>query len=68
MSASKRLASKAMEQEQEDPKLGFLQALEGPQKLRSRTCAYPLDELLLVALCAITSGAESWVTAVEWAR
>ena len=25
---------------------------------RSRTCAYPLDELLLVALCAITSGAE----------
>ncbi len=28
---------------------------------RTRACPYPLDELLLVALCAITSGAEHWV-------
>jgi predicted transposase YbfD/YdcC len=34
---------------------------------RSRSCAHPLDELLLVALCAITSGADSWVSVVKWA-
>ena len=55
-----------MEHEQEDAKPGFLQAFEGLQDPRSRTCPHPLDELLLVALCAITSGAESWVTVVEW--
>lgn len=34
---------------------------------RSRSCAHPLDELLLVALCAVTSGADSWVSVVKWA-
>ena len=55
-----------MEHGQGDTKPGFLQAFEGLEDPRSRVCAYPLDELLLVALCAITSGAESWVTVVEW--
>ena len=55
-----------MEQGQEDAKPGFLQAFEGLEDPRSRACPHPLDELLLVALCAITSGAESWVTVVEW--
>ena len=35
---------------------------------RGRECAYPLDELLLVALCAITSGAEGWVSVADWGR
>ena len=55
-----------MEHGQEDAKPGFLQAFEGLQDPRSRACPHRLDELLLVALCAITSGAESWVTVVEW--
>ena len=55
-----------MEQGQEDARPGFLQAFEGLEDPRSRACPHPLDELLLVALCAITSGAESWVTVVEW--
>jgi predicted transposase YbfD/YdcC len=45
--------------------------LEGFAKLsdpRSRECTHQLDELLLVALCAITSGAEGWVTVAEWGR
>ena len=38
-------------------------------KTRGRgACLHRLDELLLVALCAITSGADSWVTVGEWGR
>ena len=44
----------------------FLQAFDGLEDPWSRACAHRLDELLLVALCAITSGAESWGTVVEW--
>jgi predicted transposase YbfD/YdcC len=39
--------------------------LEDP---RSRNCPHPLDELLFVAISAITSGAEDWVTVTKWAR
>ncbi|MFT7723754.1 MAG: transposase family protein [Roseateles sp.] len=35
------------------------EALEDPR--RRASCAYPLDELLLTALCAVTSGADDWV-------
>jgi predicted transposase YbfD/YdcC len=45
---------------------GFLDAFSSLSDPRSRKCAYPLDELLLVALCAITSGAETWVEVVDW--
>jgi predicted transposase YbfD/YdcC len=55
-----------MEQEPGEAKPGFLQAFEGLEDPRSRVCLHRLDELLLVALCAITSGADSWVTVVEW--
>ena len=37
------------------------------QDPRSRDCPYPLNELLLVALSAITSGADDWVSVVKWA-
>ena len=57
-----------MEHGQEGTKPGFLQAFEGLEDPRSRACAHRLDELLLVALCAITSGADSWVTVVDWGR
>lgn len=29
---------------------------------RARECAYPLEELLLAAICAVISGAESWTS------
>lgn len=45
---------------------GFLEAFSSLSDPRSRKCAYPLDELLLVALCAITSGAETWVEVADW--
>jgi predicted transposase YbfD/YdcC len=57
-----------MEHGQEGTKPGFLQAFDELKDPRSRACAHRLDELLLVALCAITSGADSWVTVVEWGR
>lgn len=55
-----------MEQGQDEAKPGFLQAFEELEDPRSRLCAHRLDELLLVALCAITSGADSWVSVVDW--
>ena len=55
-----------MEHGQDDERPGFLQVFADLEDPRSRVCPHPLDELLLVALCAITSGAESWVTVVEW--
>ena len=41
---------------------GFLHAFEAREDPWSRTCPHPLDELVLVALCAITSSAENCVT------
>ena len=32
----------------------------------SSRCAYPLQEMLLVALCAISSDADDWVHVAEW--
>ena len=55
-----------MEHGQDHTKPGILQAFDELQDPRSRACPHRLDELLLVALCAITSGADSWVTVVEW--
>ena len=57
-----------MEHGQQDAKPGFLQAFEDLEDPRSRACPHRLDELLLAALCAITSGADSWVTVVDWGR
>ena len=45
-----------------------LDAFADLQDPRGRECLYPLDELLLVALCAVTSGAEGWVCVTEWGK
>jgi predicted transposase YbfD/YdcC len=45
---------------------GILATLGELHDPRSRKCLYPLEELLLVALCAITSGADGWVSVAEW--
>jgi predicted transposase YbfD/YdcC len=55
-----------MEEAREDSKLGFLQAFEHLEDPRSRECPHQFDELLLAALCAITSGADSWISVVNW--
>jgi predicted transposase YbfD/YdcC len=57
-----------MKTEDERSSAGVLQVFAELPDPRSRICAYPLDELLLVALSAITSGAEDWVNVVEWAQ
>ena len=46
----------------------MLQAFESLKDPRSRRCPYPLQELLLSALSAVTSGADDWVDVVEWAQ
>lgn len=51
-----------------DPTLGVVQAfddLEDPRKQAGRF-QYPLQELLLTALCAVSAGAEDWVDVAEW--
>lgn len=40
------------------------EALEDPRRAHRR--AYPLQEMLLVALCAISSDADDWVHVAEW--
>src|SRR5690349_20525292 len=57
-----------MEHGREGTKPGFLQVFDELEDPRSRSCPHRLDELLLVALCAITSGADSWVSVVDWGR
>ena len=56
-----------MEHGQEGTRPGFLQAFEALEDPRTRSCPHRLDELL-VALCAITSGADSWMSVVGWGR
>ena len=50
------------------PPRGVLAAFANLEDPRTRTCPFPLDELLFVALCAVTSGADDWVMVVEWAE
>lgn len=33
---------------------------------RARECTYQVEELLLAAICAVVSGAETWTSVVEW--
>jgi hypothetical protein len=37
-----------------------------PDPRVSARCAYPLQELLLVALCAVTCGTDDWVNVALW--
>ncbi|MBC7860164.1 MAG: ISAs1 family transposase [Burkholderiaceae bacterium] len=46
----------------------LLEAFEELRDPRARSCSYQLDELLLAAICAIISGAESWTSVVEWSE
>jgi predicted transposase YbfD/YdcC len=48
--------------------ISLLEAFEELSDPRSRECAYQLDELLLAAICAVISGAESWTSVVEWSE
>lgn len=46
-----------------------MQAFETlPDPRRTPSCAYPLQEMLLVALCAITSDADDWVHVAMWGQ
>jgi predicted transposase YbfD/YdcC len=45
----------------------FLNALVGVPDPRTRACPHPWDELMMTALCGVLSGADGWVSVVEWA-
>lgn len=53
---------------EEEGKTHLLEAFGVLIDPRVRECLHPLDELLLVAICAITSGAEGWVAVAQWGR
>lgn len=57
-----------MEETREGSKQGFLEAFEELEDPRTRECMHQFDELLLAALCAITSGADSWISVVNWSE
>lgn len=57
-----------MNRENRNARVGFLEAFEELEDPRSRNCPHPLNELLLVALGGVTSGADDWVSVVKWAR
>lgn len=49
-------------------RISLLNAFEELTDPRARECAFQLDELLLAAICAVISGAESWTSVVEWSE
>ena len=57
-----------MNNDSQDVPPGFLKAFEELEDPRTRNCPQPLNELLLVALGGVTSGADDWVSVVKWAR
>lgn len=46
----------------------LLNALADVPDPRTRICPHPWDELMLTALCGVLSGADGWVSVVEWAN
>ncbi|WP_455289658.1 ISAs1 family transposase [Cupriavidus necator] len=46
----------------------FLDAFADLPDPRTRNCPYPLEELLFIALCGVTSGADSWGDVDLWAK
>ncbi|SIR58307.1 DDE_Tnp_1-associated, partial [Sphaerotilus natans] len=46
----------------------FIEALAELDDPRSRSCPFPLDELMFAALCGVSSGADSWVSVTDWAE
>ncbi len=57
-----------MERERGEGDKSCLEAFDELEDPRTRECPHRLDELLLAALCAITSGADSWISVAGWAR
>ena len=49
-------------------RISLLEAFAELTDPRTRACAFQLDELVLAAICAIISGAESWTAVVEWSE
>lgn len=52
----------------ETQEASFLEHFSHLQDPRTRRSDYPLEELLLTALCAILSGADNWVDVADWGR
>lgn len=52
----------------ENAQTSLLEAFAELTDPRSRECEHKLEELLLVAICAVISGAESWTSVSEWGR
>lgn len=52
----------------ENAHVSLLEAFAELTDPRSRACAYQLDELVFAAICAVISGAESWIDVVEWSE
>lgn len=48
--------------------ISLLEAFEELTDPRARECVHDLEELLLAAICAVISGAESWTSVVEWSE
>ncbi|HEX7641876.1 MAG TPA: ISAs1 family transposase [Burkholderiaceae bacterium] len=48
--------------------ISLLEAFAELTDPRSRACAFELDEMVLAAICAVISGAESWTAVVEWSE
>lgn len=46
--------------------MNFLDAFAELPDPRTRSCMHQLEELLFAALCAITSGADSWAEVAQW--
>lgn len=46
--------------------MNAFEPLEDPR--RRKSCRYPLQELLLAALCAISASADDWVEVAAWGR
>lgn len=53
---------------QTEEKKALLDHFEGLQDPRSRQSPHDLRELLLVALCAVLSGADGWAGVAVWGR
>ena len=55
--------------ESQQPTINFLRHFKGLFDHRqARKVQYPLDEVLLLVLCAVISGADSWVEVATWGK
>ncbi len=52
----------------ENTKIALLEAFDEMSDPRGRDCPHKLEELLLVAICAVISGAEGWESVSQWGK